>query len=89
MAAVLPLKERELAFKKAKYVLCSNSKVLQECCFNIKSDVLFAQEISKKVQEFTESLVANLSQNVDLVVLDPPKNGKQSIALLLMKACFK
>ena len=36
-----------------------------------------------------DSPAANLSQNVDVVVRDSPKSGKQSIALLLMKACFK
>ena len=85
MAAILPLKERESAFKKAKLLLRSNVKVLQDKCFNIKGDVLFVQEINLKAQQLMESLVANLSQNLDLVT--PLKRGKQSITLLLMKAC--
>ena len=32
MAAIFPVKERESAFKKAKRLLCSNIKVLQEQC---------------------------------------------------------
>ena len=76
MAAVLPLKERESAFKKAKRLLCSNVKVLQEQCFNIKGDVLFVQETNKKVQELMDSLAANLSQNSDLVERDSPKKRK-------------
>ena len=88
-AAILPLKERESPFKKAKRLLCSNVKVLQEQCFNVTGDVLFVQEINEKVQELIDSLAANLSQNLDLVERDSPKTGKQSIALLLMKACSK
>ena len=34
-------------------------------------------------------MATNLSQIVDLVVRYSPKNGKQGIALLLMKLCFK
>ena len=73
MAAILPLKERESVFKKAKRLLCSNVKVLQEQCFNIKVDVLFVQEINEKAQELMDSLAANLSQNSDLVERDSPK----------------
>ena len=51
IAAILRLKERESAFKKAKRSLCSNVKVVQEQCFNMKGDVLFVQEINEKVQE--------------------------------------
>ena len=76
MAAILSLKERESAFKKAKRLLCNNVKVLQEQCFNIKGDVLFVQEINEKVQELMDSLVANLSQNLDLVECDSPKKRK-------------
>ena len=76
MAAILPLKERESAFKKAKRLLCSNVKVLQEQCFNIKGDILFVQEINEKVQELMDSLAANLSQNSDLVERDSPKKRK-------------
>ena len=61
MVAILPLKERESAFKKAKQLLCSNVKVLQEQWFNIKGDVLYVQEINEKVQELMDSLPANLS----------------------------
>ena len=75
-AAILPLKERESAFKKAKRLLCSNVKVLQEQCFNVKGDVLFVQEINEKVQELMDSLAANLSQNSDLVERDSPKKRK-------------
>ena len=32
MAVIFPVKERESAFKKAKRLLCSNIKVLQEQC---------------------------------------------------------
>ena len=88
-AAILPLKERESAFKKAKRLLCSNVKVLQEQCFDVKGDLLFVQEINEKVQELIDSLAANLSQNLDLVERDSPKTGEQNIALLLMKACSK
>ena len=89
MAATFPLKERESAFKKAKGLLCSNVKVLQEQCFNIKGHVLFVQEINEKVQELMDTPAANLSQNLDLVERDSPKNRKWSIALLLMKARSK
>ena len=76
MAAILPLKEWESAFKKAKRLLRSNVKVLQEQCFNIKGDVLFVQEINEKVQELMDSLTANLSQNSDLVERDSLKKRK-------------
>ena len=76
MAAILPLKERESAFKKAKRLLCSNVKVLQEQCFNIKGDVLFVQVTNEKVQELMDSLAANLSQNSDLVERDSPEKRK-------------
>ena len=76
MAAILPLKERESAFKKAKRLLCSNVKVLQEQCFNSKGDVSFVQEINEKVQELMDSLDANLSQNLNLVERDSPKKRK-------------
>ena len=75
-AAILPLKERESVFKKAKRLLSSNVKVLQEQCFNVKGDVLFVQEINEKVQELMDSLAANLSQNSDLVERDSPKKWK-------------
>ena len=70
MAAILPLKERESVFKKAKRLLCSNVKVLQEQCFNIKGDVSFVQEINEKVEELMDTLAANLSQNLYLVECD-------------------
>ena len=70
MAAILPLKERESAFKKAKRLLCSNVKVLQEQCFNIKGDVLFVQETNEKVQELMDSLATNLMER------DSPKKRK-------------
>ena len=76
MVETLPLKERESAFKKAKRLLCSNVKVLQEQCFNIKGDVLFVQEINEKVQELMDTLAANLSQNLDLVQRDSLKSRK-------------
>ena len=76
MVETLPLKERESAFKKAKRLLCSNVKVLQEQCFNTKGDVLFVQEINEKVQELMDTLAANLSQNMDLVERDSPKKQK-------------
>ena len=76
IAAILPLKERESAFKKAKRLLCSNVKVLQEQCFNIKGDVLFVQEMNEKVQELMDTLAANLSQNSDLVGRESPKKQK-------------
>ena len=69
-------KERGSAFQKAKRLLCGNVKVLQKQCFNIKGDVLFVQEINKKVQELMDSLAANLSQNLDLVERDSPKKQK-------------
>ena len=49
VAAILSLKERESAFKKAKRLLSSNVKVLQEQCFNFKDDVLFVQEVNENV----------------------------------------
>ena len=70
MAAILSLKERESAFKKAKRLLCSNVKVLQEQCFNIKGDVLFVQETNEKVQEMMNSLATNLMER------DSPKKRK-------------
>ena len=76
MAATLPLKERGSAFKKAKRLLCSNVKVLQEQYFNIKGDVLFVQEINEKVEELMDNLAANFSQNLDLVERDSPKKQK-------------
>ena len=76
MAAILRLKERESAFKKAKRLLCSNVKVLQEQCFNIKGDVLFVQEINEKVEELMYTLAANLSQNLNSVERDSPKKQK-------------
>ena len=76
MAATLPLKERESGFKTAKRLLCSNVKVLQEQCFNIKGDVLFVQEINEKVKELMDTLAANLSQNSDLVEHDFPRKQK-------------
>ena len=44
--------------------------------FNIKGEVLFVQEINEKVQKLMDSLLANLSQNLDLVERDFPKNRK-------------
>ena len=76
MEAVFPLKKRESAFKKAKRLLCSNVKVLQEQCFNIKDDALFAQETNKKGQELMDSLAANLFKNLGLVERDFPKKRK-------------
>ena len=76
MVAILPLKERESAFKKVKKLLCSNVKVLQEQWFNIKGDVLYVQEINEKVQELMDSLPANLSPNLDLMERDSPKKRK-------------
>ena len=76
MAAILSLKERESAFKKAKWLLCSNVNFLQEQCFNIKVDVLFVQEINEKVHKLMDSLAANLSKNLDLVERDSPKKRK-------------
>ena len=76
MAAILPLKERESAFKKDKRLLCSNVKALQEQCFNIKGDVLFVQETNERVQELMDTLAANLSQNLDLIERDSPKKQK-------------
>ena len=76
MPAIFSLKERELAFKKAKRLLCSNVKVLQEQCFIIKGDVLSVQETNKKLQELMDSLAANLSQNLDLAMRDSLKTRK-------------